>query len=84
MVLPAARAGATISAHAGSELKESVAPQPVQMLLAAGSTTSLNLSELAQYPLSTCTSNHSLAVDAYAGRPVISLTDCGPLVAYCR
>ena len=84
MVLPSASAGATISAHAGSELKESVAPHPGQMLLAAPVTTSLNSSELAQYPLSTCTSSHSLAVDSYAGRPVISSTDFGPLVAYCR
>src|SRR4051794_20495960 len=84
MVLPEARAGATISAQAGSALNESVAPHPGQMLWAAPVTTSLNLSESAQYPLSTCASNQSLAVDAYAGRPVISLTDCGPLVAYCR
>src|SRR3954452_12241350 len=84
MVLPAARAGATISAQAGSELKESVAPHPAQMWLAAPVTTSLNASESAQYPLATCASNHSLAVDWYAGRPVMSLTDCGPLVAYCR
>src|SRR6187402_3153310 len=84
MVSPLARAGATISAQAGSELKESVAPHPGQMWLAAPVTTSLNWSALAQYPLSTCTSNHSLAVDSYAGRPVINLTDCGPLVAYCR
>src|SRR5664279_5065234 len=51
MVFPEARAGFTISAHAGSELKGSVAPQPFQMLLAASLTTSLNVSELAQKPL---------------------------------
>ena len=64
MVWPAARAGATISAHGGSELKGSVAPQPGQMLLAASLTTSLNVSELAQKPLVACASNHALAVEA--------------------
>src|SRR5476649_637111 len=84
MVCPLARAGATIVFHAGSALNESVAPQPGQMWVAAVLTTFLNWSESAQYPLLTCASNQALAVEAYAGRPVISLTDCGPLVAYCR
>src|SRR5690349_10990968 len=84
MVWPLARAGATIVFQAGSELNESVAPQPDQMWVAAVLTTSLNLSESAQKPPLTCASSQALAVEAYAGRPVISLTDCGPATAYCR
>src|SRR6187431_3766734 len=84
MVSPLASAGTTISAQAGSELKDRVAPQPLQMLLAASVTTALNVSELAQYPLAACASNHFAAVGAWAGRPVISSTDLGPDVAYWR